>query len=238
MAKGSAGFRPGSPRDAQNAARNTRRTSEAPIRLGSIVRVNQDGSPVRKCAWMSATPPWRRPQAADHFVDAPMVGARDAGRHAEEVARVVAEGRVVDGAEHDPADRQLGQEARRARLEAGDAAPAVGREAAQEVVAADRGERDGGLCAPPGACLRGEIVDRRTVDGAVLEACRLSPAPSRSLSACALRSACRAVAPVSRSVCLIFNSCTAGFERANETRVEIRAARHVPRVRRSRRGRL
>ena len=32
------------------ASRNTRRTSEAPVRLGSICRVNHDGSPDRKCA--------------------------------------------------------------------------------------------------------------------------------------------------------------------------------------------
>ena len=43
--------------DARIAARNTRRTSDAPTRLGSIVNANHDGSPLRKCACTSTSSP-------------------------------------------------------------------------------------------------------------------------------------------------------------------------------------
>ena len=50
----------------------------------------------------------RRERSHD-VVDTAMVGARDRRRHAEEVAAVVAEGRVIDRAEDDAADGKVAQ---------------------------------------------------------------------------------------------------------------------------------
>ena len=48
----------------QTASRKARRTSDAPTRLGSIVRVNQAGSPSKKCACRSTSRPWRSAKRA------------------------------------------------------------------------------------------------------------------------------------------------------------------------------
>ena len=107
----------------------------------------------------------------DDVVDAAQVGPRERRRDVEEIPRVITERRVVNTTEQDRADRQCLQEAVERRLETPHARALVAREAAQKVVAADRQLGNGRLVRGPKEIggLPREVVDRRTVDGTVLE---------------------------------------------------------------------
>ena len=73
--------------------------------------------------------------AGDHGVDALEVGTRHRCRHAEEVAGVVAEGRVVDRAEEDRADREAIEELVELASECVDIKPAFAKSPDQIVAA-------------------------------------------------------------------------------------------------------
>src|SRR3954462_855025 len=106
-------------------------------------------------------------QRADRLVDPLQVGAGEARISREEVLRVIAEGRVVDGSEQDRADRQVAQ----ASIEGGgkslDAAAPVGGEAGEKVVSADLKQGQRGSRRPQRAHLGRQGVHRRAVYGAV-----------------------------------------------------------------------
>src|SRR3954469_2969187 len=84
-------------------------------------------------------------QRADRLVDPLQVGAGEARMSREEVLRIVAEGRVVDGSEQDRADRQVAQESVERGDKSLDPAAPVGGEAGEKVVSADRKQRQRAL---------------------------------------------------------------------------------------------
>ena len=161
------------------ASRKHRRISDAPRRLGSMIWVNQEGSPVRKWAWRSTSEPCREATAAMASLTRRKLARASRGRSRRSCGR-----RHPGSGRRRFRGRAGGWEARERIPRAAGAkpsmpSPAIAHQPAQEVVAADGDQGDGrARTADPRTWTERSAI-RGPVHGPMLEAKRTRVESSR-----------------------------------------------------------